>query len=451
VGGRHPRHRTTLFAVERLDPELGRIEREAAVDALRPVPVPVGWPKRYDDRCTIICMPARAAKIEIPRWIQLVGLPVLLLFLWVVAGAVRHVVFLFLVALLIALLLSPIVRIVQRVRMPRGFAVALVYLVFAVLLIAAIGALGTVLVSETKTAAKRVDSYFTEVNGQTRQVDADRDVDRLQQWLNTHNLGSIHVQKRGHDLVRDIRNNDVGKYTNKVIDFLEGAAISIGKLLFSVVVVLVVSIYMLLDFPRLARTIDRRFPPHPGSDALLVRMEHSLTSYVKGQALVSLIIGTSAGVGLWVLGMIGALPNGEKYALVFGAWVAITELIPYLGPWLGSIPPLIYAFVVHPLSALWVALLFLGIHQVEGHIVVPNVMGSALRLHPLLVIFGLLAGGEIYGLPGALVALPLLAAGRAVWEFFSERVELEPWEKGGAPPVEVELEEAPPPPAAARR
>jgi predicted PurR-regulated permease PerM len=394
-------------------------------------------------------MPVRAAKIEVPRWIQLVGLPILLLLLWVVAGAVRHVVFLFLVALLIALLLSPVVRAVQRVRLPRGFAVALVYLVFAVFLIAAIGALGTVLVSETKTAAKRVDSYFTDVNGQTREVDADRDVDRLQTWLDAHNLGSIHVRKRGHDLVRDIRRHDVGKYTNKVVDFLEGAAISIGKLLFSAIVILVVSIYMLLDFPRLARTIERRFPPHPGSESLLVRMEQSLTSYVKGQALVSLIIGTSAGVGLWLLGAIGALPNGEKYALVFGAWVAITELIPYLGPWLGAIPPFVYAFVVHPLSALWVFLLFLAIHQVEGHIVVPNVMGSALRLHPLLVIFGLLAGGEIYGLPGALVALPLLAAGRAVWEFFAERLELEAWDEGGVSAVEV-LEEAPPP-AAARR
>ena len=396
-------------------------------------------------------MPARAAKIEIPRWIQLVGLPILLLLLWVVASAVRHVVFLFLVAFLVALLLSPLVRLVQRVRLPRGFAVALVYLVFAVVVIAAIAALGTVLVNETKTAAKRVDSYFTDVNGRTNEVAADRDVDRLQQWLNSHSLGSVHVQKRGHQLVRDIRRHDIGKYTNKVVDFLEGAAISIGKLLFSLIVLIVVSVYMLLDLPRLGRTIDKRFPPHPGSDSLLPRMEHSLVSYVKGQALVSLIIGTSAGVGIWLLGAIGALPGGEKYALAFGAWVAITELIPYLGPWLGAIPPFIYAFVVHPISALWVFLLFLGIHQVEGHIVVPNVMGSALRLHPLLVIFGLLAGGEIYGLPGALVALPLLAAGRAAWEFFGERVELEPWEKGGPPPVEVELEEAPPPPAAAQR
>jgi predicted PurR-regulated permease PerM len=396
-------------------------------------------------------MPARAAKIEIPRWIQLVGLPLLLVLLWIVAGAVRHVVFLFLVALLIALLLSPVVRAVQRVRLPRGFAVAIVYLLFALALIAAIGAIGTVVVSETRTAAKRLDSYFTDVNGRTGQVDADSDVDRLQHWLDTHRLGGIDIQRRGHNLVRDIREHDVGKYTNKVVDFVEGAAISIGKLLFSAIVILVVSIYMLLDFPRLARAIDRRFPPHPGSDPLLIRMERSLTSYVKGQALVSLIIGTSAGIGLWLLGVVGALPHGQKYALLFGAWVAITELIPYLGPWLGSIPPFLYALVVHPLSAVWVALLFLAIHQVEGHIVVPNVMGSALRLHPLLVIFGLLAGGEIYGLPGALVALPLLAAGRAMWEFFGERIEFESWKEGGVPPVEVELEEASPPPAAATR
>ena len=103
------------------------------------------------------------------------------------------------------------------------------------------------------------------------------------------------------------------------------------------------------------------------------------------------------------------------------------------------------------MSAVWVGLLFLAIHQVEGHIVVPNVMGSALRLHPLLVIFGLLAGGEIYGLPGALIALPLLAAARAMWEFFGERVELEPWDEADALPVDVGLEEAKPPPAAASR
>jgi predicted PurR-regulated permease PerM len=103
------------------------------------------------------------------------------------------------------------------------------------------------------------------------------------------------------------------------------------------------------------------------------------------------------------------------------------------------VPAFVYALVVDPVSAIWVALLFLGIHQIEGHIVVPTIMGSALRLHPLLVIFGLIAGGELYGLPGVFIALPLLAVMRALWEFFDERIELEPW-RGGPIPVEVEVE-----------
>jgi putative heme transporter len=394
--------------------------------------------------------PGAAPKIQIPRWMQLVGLPLLLILAWVVAGRVVHVVFLFLVATLIALLLDPLVKAIGtigigRFRIRRGAAVALVYLAFAAALIVSIWALATVVVDQTKTAANRFDTYFTEPRGQTDQTDADRDVDRLQHWLDTHGLSSIDIQQRGHRWVRQIRDKDVGKYTDKVVNFVEGAAISIGKLLFAAIVVIVVSIYMLLDFSKLARFLDRRYPPHPGSEQLLVRMEHAVAGYVKGQFLVSLIIGTSAGFGMWVLGATGLVPGADKYALLFGAWVAVTELIPYLGPWLGAIPAGIYAVVVDPISLIWVTILFLVIHQVEGHVVVPKVMGSALRLHPLLVIFGLLAGGELYGFAGILVALPLLAAGRAVYEYFSERLELEPWAEGGPMPVEVELEQPQPP------
>jgi predicted PurR-regulated permease PerM len=184
---------------------------------------------------------------------------------------------------------------------------------------------------------------------------------------------------------------------------------------------------------------------------LISRLQHAVVSYVRGQVALSLIIGSSAGLGLWILGLTGLLPHADHYALVFGGWVAITEVLPYLGPWLGAIPPAIYALVVHPFSVLWVVLLFLGIHQAEGHIVVPKVMGSALRLHPLLVIFGLLAGTNIDGLAGALIALPLLAVGRAAWEFFSERLVLESWSGGGTVPVEVEpADPAPEPPRTGR-
>jgi predicted PurR-regulated permease PerM len=134
--------------------------------------------------------------------------------------------------------------------------------------------------------------------------------------------------------------------------------------------------------------------------------------------------------------------------LLFGFWTAFIEVIPYIGPWLSAVPPAIYALFIDPVGVVWVLLLFLFIYQVEGHIVVPNVMASALRLHPLLVIFGLLAGGELYGISGVLVALPTMAGLRAIWGFFRGRVQFESW--GDAPPdvpVEVELE----PPRAASR
>ena len=376
----------------------------------------------------------------VPRWIQLVGLPVTLIVAWSVAGAVRHVVFLFLVAGLIALLLNPLVRGLGRAWIPRGFAVAIVYLSFAALVVAAGIALSTVVVDRTKSAANRVDTYFTDEHGQPPITDAERDVDRLQAWLNRNHLERIKIRKPALDFLHNAGSKDVSRYASKAIRWAEGAAVSAVSLLFSTVLIIVISIYMLLDMQRFARLIDRRFPPRPGSRPLMWRVEHSLVSYVKGQLLLSAIIGTSAGIGLWLLGITGLLPGGDTYAIVFGLFVAATELIPYLGPWLGSLPPFFYALAVHPVAAIWVALLFLFIHQVEGHVVVPNVMGSALRLHPLLVIFGLLAGGEIYGLPGIFVALPLLAVVRAVWEFFGDRIELEPWKEGDKLPVEVGLE-----------
>src|SRR6476646_8166927 len=136
---------------------------------------------------------AGAAKIQIPRWIQLVGLPLLLLLLWVIAGAAGHVVFLFLLAAIIAL--------------------------------------GSVVVDQTKSSANRVNDYFTVEHGHPARTRADLDVDRFQHWLDTHRLGGIAVPKQGHDLVRQIRKKDVTRYTGDVINFVEGAAIGTIKFL----------------------------------------------------------------------------------------------------------------------------------------------------------------------------------------------------------------------------
>jgi predicted PurR-regulated permease PerM len=389
--------------------------------------------------------------IRIPRWIQLVGLPVLLLLGFFVAEALGHVIFLFLTGAVIAFTLNPLVRDLTRLRLPRGVAVAVVSVVFATAFVALLVALGTVVVSETRSAADRIDAYLTEESPVTGKTGAEVDVDRLQQWLNDHGLEGVNLEEQLNDLTDSIGAGDISKYAQDAISFAQGAAKSVILFLFSVVLVIVISIYMLLDMPRLEASIDRRFPPHGGLP-LTQRIERALWGYVKGQAILSIVIGTSAGVGMWILGTTGLVEGAERYALLFGLWTAFIEVIPYIGPWLSAVPPALYALVVDPIGVLWVAALFVFIYQVEGHVVVPNVMASALRLHPLLVIFGLLAGGALYGIPGVLVALPTMAAGRAVWEFFGERIDLESWEEPTSRPVTVDVDvgqsDSPEPPRA---
>ena len=87
----------------------------------------------------------------------------------------------------------------------------------------------------------------------------------------------------------------------------------------------------------------------------------------------------------------------------------VMELIPYIGPILGALPPVLVALFTDPITALWVALLFVGMQQLEGHVVAPQIFGHTLRINPLLVIFALLLGLQLYGIVGALVALPILA------------------------------------------
>ncbi|HET6682098.1 MAG TPA: AI-2E family transporter [Gaiella sp.] len=380
-------------------------------------------------------------RIRIPRWVQLVVLPVLLVLAFLLARTLGHVIFLFLTAAVIAFTLNPLVRDLTRLRLPRGLAVAIVSIVFAAAAIGLLVALGTVVVSETRTAAERIDTYLTEENQSTGQTGVEVDIDRLQAWLDDHGLEGIRIEKQLDDWTQSIGAGDVSSYAQEAISFAQGAAVSVILLIFSVVLIAVISIYMLLDMPRLEKSIDRRFPPHDGPP-LTQQIERALWGYVRGQAILSLVIGTSAGLGMWILGKTGLVEGADRYALLFGVWTAFVEVIPYIGPWLSAVPPAIYALVVDPISVLWVAALFVFIYQIEGHVVVPKVMSNALRLHPLLVIFGLLAGGELYGIAGVLVALPTMAAGRAIWEFFRERIDLDSWDdrRNDGVPVEIELE-----------
>jgi predicted PurR-regulated permease PerM len=151
--------------------------------------------------------------------------------------------------------------------------------------------------------------------------------------------------------------------------------------------------------------------------------------YVRGQLLFSLIMGTSAGLLLYVLGSLGIFPDGKTYALFFGAWYGLAELIPYVGPAIGAFPPVVIAlFSGEPLDALWLTIAFTALQQIEGHIVAPTVFSQALRINPLLVIFALLLGGQLYGFIGAFIALPIAATLRESVDYFRRHYRFERWD-----------------------
>jgi predicted PurR-regulated permease PerM len=158
-------------------------------------------------------------------------------------------------------------------------------------------------------------------------------------------------------------------------------------------------------------------------------VQRAVSRYVGGQLLFSLIMGTTAGLLLYLFGVVGWFPPGKTYAVAFGAWFAFAELIPYIGPFLGALPPILVALVTDPVSALWVALLFLAIQQIEGHIVAPQIFSHTLRINPLLVIFALLMGGQLYGFVGAIVALPILSVLRETVVYLNRHIAFEPWER----------------------
>jgi predicted PurR-regulated permease PerM len=141
-------------------------------------------------------------------------------------------------------------------------------------------------------------------------------------------------------------------------------------------------------------------------------------------------MGASAALALWIFGVLGIFPAGEKYALFFGGFYGLMEFIPYIGPIIGPLPAVLVALFNDPLSAVWVILLFVGLQQLEGHIVAPQVFRISLRINPILIILSLLIGYQLYGIAGALLALPAATVIRQTVVYLRGHLVLEPWTVG---------------------
>ncbi len=364
---------------------------------------------------------AEPPRVVIPRWVQLVLLPLTLLAVWALAKAAGKVLVIFIIAGLIALLLNPAVAFLHRARLPRGLAVLAVYLAFF-LTLAGIGfLLANPISDQVRTFSNNLPDIVKEAN---------KSIENLQHELDHH---GIHVElvKQGKTALQSVEGK-VAKSAAKLASFGGALATEVANGIFDLVLVFVLSVYMLLYGRQIGSLVRRGMPDGDGSNAddYPHLVQRAISRYVGGQLLFSTVMGASTGVALYLFGVLGIFPDGRTYAVAFAVFYGVMELVPYVGPILGALPPVIVALFTKPITALWVTLLFVGLQQLEGHVVAPQVFGHTLRINPLLVILALLLGLQFYGILGALLALPILAVLRETAVYLSRHVTLEPWDRG---------------------
>ena len=256
---------------------------------------------------------------------------------------------------------------------------------------------------------------------------ANRDLASVQSFLDKHGI-NIHIKKQGQTAL-DTLQKDVLKRSGDIVSFSRGLLSSLVTIGFDLVLMLVLSIYMLIYGRQIGELVRRVMPPGDGTpeDDYPLLVQHAVSGYVRGQLLFSLVMGASAALALTIFGLVGIFPDGERYAVFFGAFYGLMEFIPYIGPIIGPVPAVLLALFQHPISAVWLIIAFIALQQLEGHVVAPQVFRISLRINPILIILALLIGDQLYGIAGALVALPVIAVIRQTVLYLGRHLVLEPW------------------------
>jgi predicted PurR-regulated permease PerM len=335
------------------------------------------------------------------------------------ARAAAPVLLVFMVAAVIALIVNPLVAFLQRRRVPRGLAIGLVFTAF----FAALSGAVALLVRPVTAQVSAFQADLPRLIGT-----ANESLTGFQEWLDDRGIG-IQISRPGETALETLQGS-ILRGSGDVVAFTRDLVTLIAEAGFVLVLVLVIAIYMLLFGEQIGALARQVMPPGDGTvkDDYPARVQRAVFGYVRGQIAFSVIMGVSAGVALWIFGALGIFPSGQTYAVFFGAFYGLMELIPYLGPVLGAVPPVAVAlFQGEPLTALWLVLLFVALQQIEGHVVAPQVFGHSLRINPLLVILALLLGGHLQGILGALLALPVAAILRETVLYLREHLVMEPW------------------------
>jgi predicted PurR-regulated permease PerM len=284
-------------------------------------------------------------------------------------------------------ILRPLVRLFQKVRIPKTLSIILTFIVVIVLIIAIATNIGVIVVEQFNSLMTLLYDNF------------DISMFSTDTFLNNKIFASLPLEdlkERGMKLLEGLMNNSK--------HFFVGVLSTITNISTIIVMIPFILFYFLKDDRLFVNSLLERLPKKyvPDTEKILYDIDKALSSYLVGQMTVALIDG--------ILMYIGYLILGVKYPLILSIFVTITAIIPFFGPYIGIIPAIFVGLTMDPWMALKIFLLETIVQQIEGNFISPQIMKQKLNVHPVTVILLLMIGSALYGFVGLLVVVPTYAA-----------------------------------------
>ena len=307
------------------------------------------------------------------------------------------------IGLIIAWLLDPFVKFLQGKKLPRIVACIIVYILFIAVLFLIVGLLIPAMGSQIRDFIGNVPDLV--------EVFKDFSNNLVGDLNHAFNYDFSGVKSHLYHTVETFAVNMTTKVPNMAIGVVS-SIISGGVSFF---LGLMIGFYMLFDFDKLNHTFISVLPKkwRRSATELIVRLNDSLRSYVQGVLLVMSLVFITQAVGLTL--------SGLQAPLVFALFCAITDIIPYFGPYIGAIPILIVGFMMDPIVGICCVISIVVVQLLENNFYQPLIMGHTMKLHPVTIMLGLLIFQHFFGIIGMIVATPVIAATKIVLTYVNEK------------------------------
>lgn len=315
-------------------------------------------------------------------------------------GIIAEMLWAIFLGVIIAFVINPIVSFLETKKINRKWGVLVVYvsflLIFGVLLIIVIPKT----VQELTNLILRIPSVLDQLGS-----DFSKWYDGLSNQYNSTFIQYIDIKEIGTKLsgsITEIINNLQGSIVNGLKNLGSGFGVLFARLI-RIVLTFIFAFYFTVDKDKFKDTIIKNLPKQYKKDVfyLAMRINQALLNFVKGRLLLAFFVGFFTMIYLLVLRV--------DFAVVIGIITMIADIIPYIGPFMGFLPAVLFALIESPLKAVWVAILFLLLQWAENNILAPKLIGDKTGLSPLLVLIAILIGGGVFGVLGMILSVPALS------------------------------------------